>query len=120
MPFGSPRLTPKETTSAPPARATSAVASVDPSSITRTSASGSAPRASSSTPGSERSSFQAGMKTSVPAMSPGELDLELGAALLDLELDLDVDLVGDLQAEVHAAAVELDFVVAGELVGQRV
>ena len=47
------------------AAATAAVASVEPSSITSTSASGSPARSSSSTPGSARSSFQAGMKTTV-------------------------------------------------------
>ena len=67
MPSRSPRFSPNDTTSAPPARATSAVPSVEPSSITSRSASGSEPCASASTPGSERSSFHAGMKTTVPA-----------------------------------------------------
>src|SRR5262245_3415030 len=70
MPARSPRFSPNETTSAPPLRATLAVASVEPSSMTSRSASGSASRASASTPGSELSSFQAGMKTIVPGTAP--------------------------------------------------
>src|SRR3954463_14960941 len=65
MPARRPRFSPNETTSAPPRRATSAVLSVDPSSTTSTSTWGSASRASASTPGSELSSFQAGMNTTV-------------------------------------------------------
>src|SRR4051812_19469326 len=65
MPAFRPRLCGKETTSAPWARATCAVASVEPSSITSTSTSGSSARVSASTAGSDASSFHAGMNTSV-------------------------------------------------------
>src|SRR5919106_5725648 len=71
MPARSPRFSPNESTSAPCARATAAVPSVEPSSTTSTSASGSTARSSSSTADRFVSSFQAGMKTSVPATSGG-------------------------------------------------
>src|SRR5437763_1883698 len=51
--------------------------------------------------------------------SPAELDLELRLAGLDLELHLQADVIGDLQAEAHAGALELDVVVAGEGVRER-
>jgi hypothetical protein len=51
---------------APASFATAAVASVEPSSTTSRSTSGNETRASASPPGSESSSVQAGMKTSVP------------------------------------------------------
>src|SRR5688572_19971487 len=60
-----PRFSGNESTVAPPSRAIAAVSSVEPSSMTRTSASGSSPRSSSSTAGRLSSSFQAGTKTIV-------------------------------------------------------
>ena len=66
-----PAVRGKVTTRAPPARATSAVPSVDPSSITSRSASGRSWLASASTSGKDASSFHAGMNTSVRAT--GEL-----------------------------------------------
>src|SRR4051812_23884128 len=53
------------------------------------------------------------------ARSPAELDLQLGPVVVDLELELEVDQVGDLQLQVRAATVELDVVVPGEIVGER-
>src|SRR3954469_4114558 len=50
---------------------------------------------------------------------PGELELELGAVVVDLELDLEVDLVGHMRAHAHPALLELDVVVARQLVGER-
>src|SRR4051812_10702491 len=50
--------------------------------------------------------------------SPGQLDLQLALLALDLQLDLEFDLVGHGHGERHAAALELDVVVAGEHVGQ--
>src|SRR5262245_47001258 len=70
MPTGSPRFDPSPSTSAPCSRATSAVPSVEPSSTTRTSASGSSACRSSSTAGRFSSSFQAGMKTTVSFIAP--------------------------------------------------
>src|SRR5262245_2996195 len=67
MPAMRPRFAPKESTSAPAARATSAVRSVEPSSTTSTSTSGSSPCSSRSASGRLASSFQAGMKTTVSA-----------------------------------------------------
>src|SRR4051794_13316194 len=69
MPSRRPRFSPKDTTSAPAARATAAVPSVEPSSTTSRSAPGSDSCASPSTDGSEPSSFQAGANTSVPDAS---------------------------------------------------
>src|SRR5918995_5175448 len=65
MPCRRPWFSGKLTTCAPPARATAAVSSVDPSSITSRSASGSSRPASSSSAGSDAASFQAGMNTTV-------------------------------------------------------
>src|SRR2546421_5066670 len=70
MPAGRPRLAPNEITSEPYSRAISAVRSVEPSSTTRTSASGSPSPNSVSTAGRLSSSFQAGRKTSV-SLRPG-------------------------------------------------
>src|SRR3954452_5869928 len=50
--------------------------------------------------------------------SPGQLDLQLALLALDLQLDLELDLVGHGHGERHAAALELDVVVAREHVGQ--
>src|SRR5206468_6079680 len=66
-----PRFAPKLTTSAPPVRAASTVPSVEPSSITSTSASGSSPCSSANTAGRFSASFQAGMKTTVSATRRG-------------------------------------------------
>jgi len=71
IPTRRPRFWPNESTSAPAARAASAVPSVEPSSTTSTSASGSSCRSSSSTAGRFSSSFHAGMKTTVSA-TPAE------------------------------------------------
>jgi hypothetical protein len=38
----------------------------------------------------------------------------------NLELDLELDLIGDVHLDAHAVALELDVVVAGQRVGQRV
>src|SRR5215207_2602046 len=51
---------------------------------------------------------------------PGELDLELGPVVLDLELHLQLDLIRDPDLELKSPALELDVVVAGQGVGERV
>src|SRR5689334_7251980 len=65
MPARRPRFSPNETTIAPASRAMAAVASVEPSSITSTSATGSTVASSASTSRMFCSSFHAGMKTTV-------------------------------------------------------
>jgi hypothetical protein len=60
-----PRLNGSDSTAAPPARATDAVASVDPSSMTTTSRSGTVAARLASTEGRASSSSLAGMMMSV-------------------------------------------------------
>jgi hypothetical protein len=52
--------------------------------------------------------------------SPFEFDLELALLVIELDLELEVDLVGHVDLEMHAAAVEFDFVVPSESVGESV
>src|SRR4051794_14896882 len=98
MPAWRPRFAPKESTSAPPARATSAVRSVEPSSTTSTSTSGSSRPISSSTAGRLSSSFHAGTKTSVSA-------IDLSGVPLDEREHAAPGVVGGLR-ELLLAAVE--------------
>src|SRR3569833_2335918 len=75
MPTRRPLLPPSDSTSAPCSRATSAVRSVEPSSTTRTSASGSRSCSASRTDGRLSSSFHAGMKTAVSLDSASDRSL---------------------------------------------
>src|SRR6476620_5953074 len=50
------------------------------------------------------------------ASRPGQLDLELGLVLLELELDLELDLVGDARGEAQAALLQPDRVSGRQLV----
>src|SRR4051794_34917197 len=52
--------------------------------------------------------------------SPCELDLELASVVPDLELELELHLVGNVHLETQASSVELDLVVFGQRVGERV
>src|SRR5690349_21510292 len=70
-----PRLNGSDTTVAPPARATWAVASVEPSSITTTSSSGTVAARVASTDGSAASSSLAGMMIRVEARVGGRGDI---------------------------------------------
>src|SRR5690348_17269274 len=54
------------------------------------------------------------------ARSPGQLDLQLALVISDLDLDLQADLVGHPDGDTLPAAGELDGVVAGQRVRERV
>jgi hypothetical protein len=52
--------------------------------------------------------------------SPGEFDLELSFVVAEFDLDLEVDLLRYVDGDAPPVAYELDLVVPGEGIGQRV
>src|SRR5689334_4512969 len=88
---------------------------------TAAAASTSAQAAAAALPLIRRRSGRAPRASSRPAWPlPGQLDLELDAVVLDLELHLEVHVVRHGDGEVHATTVELDVVVTRQRVGERV
>jgi hypothetical protein len=51
---------------------------------------------------------------------PGQLDLKLGAVILDLEFHFQLDLIGDMRDEPQVPTFDDDIVVGGKLVSDRV